>query len=84
MPPSTEDDLTNDLLHLKTIRVRNFADSNGEPILTLAKILLKRATVLEEMVIMTDVKDLNDFAEMVQTMLTYPRSSTKAVVHLAR
>ncbi|KAL8525947.1 hypothetical protein ACS0TY_015243 [Phlomoides rotata] len=79
-----EDELTSDLLHLKTIRIRNFADSECESVLTLARILLKRATVLEEMVIMTDVKDLSDFAEMVQTLLTYPRASTKAVVRLVK
>lgn len=84
MEPIANDDLNGDLLHLKTISVRNYADSNGEPSLTLARILLKRATTLEEMVIRTDVKDLSDFAEMVQAMLACPRSSTKAVVHLVK
>ncbi|KAL8489628.1 hypothetical protein ACS0TY_025511 [Phlomoides rotata] len=84
LEPGVEDDLACDLLHLKTIRVRNFSGSTSEPMLTLARILLKRATTLEEMVITTDVKDLSDFTEMVQAMLTYPRSSAKAVVRLIK
>ncbi|KAL8489582.1 hypothetical protein ACS0TY_025481 [Phlomoides rotata] len=77
LEPAARDDLASDLLHLKTVRIKNFADSKGEPLLTLARVLLKRATVLEKMVITICVPDLR----IVNTILTYPRSSTKAVVH---
>ncbi|KAL8489623.1 hypothetical protein ACS0TY_025509 [Phlomoides rotata] len=76
------DDLDGDLLHLKKIRVNNFADPNGEPLLTLARILLRRAPALEEMMIVIDVEDTSDFVNIAQTLLTYPRSSPKAEIHL--
>ncbi|KAL8503619.1 hypothetical protein ACS0TY_022378 [Phlomoides rotata] len=75
-------DLDGDLLHLKMIRVDNLADPNGEPLLTLAQILLRRAPALEEMMVMIDVEDANDFVNIGQTLLTYPRSSPKAQIYL--
>ncbi|GFP79986.1 putative F-box/LRR-repeat protein at5g02930 [Phtheirospermum japonicum] len=49
----SRDDLDCDLLHLKLVHFIDFADPNlaGEPMLTIARILLKRATTLEKMVI---------------------------------
>ncbi|KAL8494042.1 hypothetical protein ACS0TY_025007 [Phlomoides rotata] len=82
LDPAAKGDLDGDLLHLKEIRVNNLADQNGEPLLTLARILLSRAPALEEMVIVIDVEDTSDFVNIAQTLLTYPRSSTKAKIHL--
>ncbi|KAI3471576.1 hypothetical protein Pfo_028226 [Paulownia fortunei] len=84
-------DLNCDLLHLRTINITSFADPDlaGEPMLTLVQLLLKRAKVLEEMVI--DVEEFttfsskhasSDYIKIAQTLLSYPRSSQKAVVLL--
>ncbi|KAL8494043.1 hypothetical protein ACS0TY_025008 [Phlomoides rotata] len=82
LDPGVKSDLDGDLLHLKTIRVDNFADRNGEPLLTLAQILLRRAHALEEMMIVIDFEDTSNFVNIGQTLLTYPRSSTRAEIHL--
>ncbi|GER41137.1 F-box family protein [Striga asiatica] len=85
--PAARDDLDLDLVHLKTVRLFDFADPNlgGEPMLTLARILLKRATSLKKMVIdalesLTNFS--SDFAKMSETVLSYPKSSGKAVIIL--
>ncbi|CAH9073679.1 unnamed protein product [Cuscuta epithymum] len=85
--PVARDDLVCDLLHLKVVHFLGYANPYlaGEPMLTVARILLKRATTLEKMVIDYD-KDLTDFPsdvpQIVQTVLGYPRSSEKAIVVL--
>lgn len=76
--------MNGDLMHLRKIRVDNFTDPNGELLLMLARILLSRAPALEEMVIILDVKDTSDFINIAQTLLTYPRSSTKAKIMFSR
>ncbi|GFP84214.1 putative F-box/LRR-repeat protein at5g02930 [Phtheirospermum japonicum] len=77
-------DLDYDLLHLKTVKISQFADPtfDGEPMLTVARTLLKRAMVLEEMVIRLRVQDISDHIKIGQTLLNYPRSSGKAVIRL--
>ncbi|CAH9073677.1 unnamed protein product [Cuscuta epithymum] len=85
--PVARDDLVCDLLHLKVVHFVGYANPYlaGEPMLTVARILLKRATALEKMVIDYD-KDLTNFPsdvpQIVQTVLSYPRSSEKAIVVL--
>ncbi|KAL3613147.1 hypothetical protein CASFOL_036634 [Castilleja foliolosa] len=85
--PADIEDLDSDLLHLKTVRVLNYADPNPgcEPMLTVARILLKRAPALELMVIdaqgkLTDFP--SEFAMISQKVLSYPRASEKAVIDL--
>ncbi|GER55637.1 F-box family protein, partial [Striga asiatica] len=85
--PAARDDLDLDLAHLKTVRLFDFADPNlgGEPMLTLARILLKRATSLKKMVIdaLENVTNFSsDFAKMSETVVSYPKSSGKAVIIL--
>ncbi|CAH9079016.1 unnamed protein product [Cuscuta europaea] len=82
--PPAKGDLDCDLLHLKTIRMSNLANPNlgGEPMLTLARIFLKRATALEEMRIWVNIDDTNEFIKIGQTLLTYPVSSPNAVILL--
>ncbi|CAH9140407.1 unnamed protein product [Cuscuta epithymum] len=82
--PPAKDNLVCDLLHLKTIKMFSLADPelDGEPMLTLARILLKRTPVLEEMGIYVGTEDTNDFVKIGQTLLNYPRSSPKAVIDL--
>ncbi|KAL3619062.1 hypothetical protein CASFOL_036632 [Castilleja foliolosa] len=84
--PAEIDDLDCDLLHLKTVRLK-YADPNlsSEPMLTVARILLKRAPALELMVIdaqgkLTDFP--SEFAMISQKVLSYPRASEKAVIDL--
>ncbi|GFP84217.1 subtilisin-like protease sbt3.3 [Phtheirospermum japonicum] len=74
-------DLDCDLLHLKTVKMSEFANiaSGGEPMLTVARTLLKRATVLEEMAITLRLEEISDYIPIAQTLLTYPRSSGNAV-----
>ncbi|KAL3620472.1 hypothetical protein CASFOL_035384 [Castilleja foliolosa] len=85
--PAAKNDLECDLLNLKTVRLLDFADPNhaGEPMLTIARTLLKRATTLEKMKIKA-LGNLTEFAseftKMSETVLSYPRSSEKAVVGL--
>ncbi|GFP84213.1 putative F-box/LRR-repeat protein at3g28410 [Phtheirospermum japonicum] len=78
-------DLDCDLLHLKTVKMSEFADPylGGEPMLTVARTLLKRATVLEEMAITLRLEEISDYIPIAQTLLTYPRSSGQAVNDLA-
>ncbi|CAH9078998.1 unnamed protein product [Cuscuta europaea] len=78
-------DLDSDLLHLKTVKLSNLANPRigGEPMLTLARILLKRATILEEMVIKADNITTSDSDKLRQTLLTYPISSPNAVILLS-
>ncbi|KAL3619061.1 hypothetical protein CASFOL_036631 [Castilleja foliolosa] len=85
--PAEIDDLDCDLLHLKTVRLLKYADPNlsSEPMLTVARILLKRAPALELMVIdaqgkLTDFP--SEFAMISQKVLSYPRASEKAVIDL--
>ncbi|VFQ73849.1 unnamed protein product [Cuscuta campestris] len=75
-------DMGCDLLHLKTVKLYSMADPKlgGEPLLTLARILLERAPALEEMVIGVRVENVGDFAKIGQALLTYPRASPKAVI----
>ncbi|CAA0809114.1 Unknown protein [Striga hermonthica] len=84
--PAARDDLDLDLVHLKTVRLFDIADPNlgGEPMLTLARILLKRATSLKKMVIdaFENLTNFPDFAKMSETVLSYPKSSGKAVIIL--
>ncbi|CAH9073673.1 unnamed protein product [Cuscuta epithymum] len=85
--PVVRDDLVCDLLHLKAVRFIGYANPYlaGEPMLTVARILLKRARALEKMVI-DKGEDLTSFpldvSQIVQTVFSYPRSSEKAVVVL--
>ncbi|CAH9140392.1 unnamed protein product [Cuscuta epithymum] len=80
--PGAKCDLDCDLLHLKYVHITIWPDPNlaGEPMMTLAQVLLKRATVLEKMVI--DVEYTTHFVEVIQTLLGYPRSSPNAVIEL--
>ncbi|CAH9069474.1 unnamed protein product [Cuscuta epithymum] len=82
--PPAKDDLDCDLLHLKTIKMIKLVDPelDGEPMLTLARILLKRTPVLEEMDIYVKIEDADVFVKIGQTLLSYPRSSPKAVIDL--
>ncbi|KAL3620473.1 hypothetical protein CASFOL_035385 [Castilleja foliolosa] len=85
--PAAKNDLECDLLNLKTVRLLDFADPNhaGEPMLTIARTLLKRATTLEKMKIKALGKlteFASEFTKMSETVLSYPRSSEKAVVGL--
>ncbi|CAH9069460.1 unnamed protein product [Cuscuta epithymum] len=82
--PPTKENLVCDLLHLKTIRMSRLADPKlaGDPLLTLARILLKSTPVLEEMEISLHIKDTNVFVKIGQTLLNYSRSSPKAVIDL--
>ncbi|KAL3653034.1 hypothetical protein CASFOL_002715 [Castilleja foliolosa] len=78
------DDLDCDLVNLKTVRISDFADpvSDGEPMLTVARNLLKRATSLEVMTTRLGVLELDDRINIIEALLSYPRSSAKAVVRL--
>ncbi|KAL3653079.1 hypothetical protein CASFOL_002760 [Castilleja foliolosa] len=79
------DDLDCDLLHLKTVKITEFGDppSGGEPMLTVVRTLLKRATALEEMTIrLIDRGWLNHHIKISERLLSYPRSSEKAVIRL--
>ncbi|CAH9069490.1 unnamed protein product [Cuscuta epithymum] len=82
--PIARDNLVCDLWHLKTIKMSRLADPElaGDPMLTLARILLKSTPVLEEMEISLRIEDTNDFVKIGQTLLNYPRSSPKAVIDL--
>ncbi|KAL3620458.1 hypothetical protein CASFOL_035370 [Castilleja foliolosa] len=85
--PAAKNDLECDLLNLKTVRLLDFADPNhaGEPMLTIARTLLKRATILEMMRISAKghLKQFaSEFTKMSGTLLTYRRSSKRAVVVL--
>ncbi|KAG8390771.1 hypothetical protein BUALT_Bualt01G0118100 [Buddleja alternifolia] len=80
-----------DLLHLKSVDIKNFEESDiaGEPILKLVQLLLDKAMVLEKMVIkVNDLRGLSsthnssDYIKITRTLLSYPRSSLKAVVVL--
>ncbi|KAL3653040.1 hypothetical protein CASFOL_002721 [Castilleja foliolosa] len=82
-------DLDCELLHLKSVSINEFADPafNGEPMQTVVRTLLKRATVLEEINVRLrpfriGVRELIDFVTISRKLLTYPRSSGKAVVRL--
>ncbi|KAK6131874.1 hypothetical protein DH2020_034382 [Rehmannia glutinosa] len=81
---SPKDDLNCDLLHLKTVDIRCFADDRlyGEPMLTLVQLLLKRARVLRKMVIVDENESIGSdvYFKIAQTLLSYPRSSRNAVV----
>ncbi|KAL3620471.1 hypothetical protein CASFOL_035383 [Castilleja foliolosa] len=85
--PAAKNDLECDLLNLKTVRLLDFADPNhaGEPMLTIARTLLKRATTLEKMKIKalgSLTEFASEFTSMSEMVLSYPRSSEKAVVGL--
>ncbi|KAL3627377.1 hypothetical protein CASFOL_028740 [Castilleja foliolosa] len=88
--PDPKGDLSCDLLHLKTITLKNFVHPAlcGEPMLTLAKILLNKAPALEKMnIIGIDVTSSPTPAsgepfKIAQTLLSYPKSSAKAVIIL--
>ncbi|KAL3620496.1 hypothetical protein CASFOL_035408 [Castilleja foliolosa] len=82
-------DLDCDLLHLKSIIIKDFTSSNRvcEPMVTLARILLNKAPNLEKMVI-HDIRftSSSQFAgtesfKIAQKLLSYPKSS-KAVILL--
>ncbi|KAK6156553.1 hypothetical protein DH2020_010801 [Rehmannia glutinosa] len=81
---SPKGDLNCDLLHLKTVDIRCFADDrlDGEPMLTLVQLLLKRARVLRKMVIVDENESIGSdvYFKIAQTLLSYPRSSRNAVV----
>ncbi|GFP79976.1 putative F-box protein at1g49610 [Phtheirospermum japonicum] len=88
--PDKPFDLDCDLLHLKTITINDFIDSDlvGEPMLSLARILLKRTPALEKMVVHIEGIGVTSSLEhtvsepfkILQALLSYPRSSNKAVV----
>ncbi|GFP79982.1 F-box/LRR-repeat protein at3g03360 [Phtheirospermum japonicum] len=75
-------DLNCELLHLKTITFKDFVhpDLDGEPMLTLARILLNKAPALAKMVVNVDGIALREPFKIVQTLLSYPRASMKAVI----
>ncbi|VFQ59568.1 unnamed protein product [Cuscuta campestris] len=75
-------DMGCDLLQLKMVKLYSMADPKlgGEPLLTLARNLLKRAPALEEMVIGVRVENVSDFIKIGQTLLSYPRASPSAVI----
>ncbi|KAL2225928.1 putative F-box/LRR-repeat protein At5g02930 [Sesamum indicum] len=84
-------DLQNELWHLKTVNITSSADSDlpSEGVLTLAQLLLQRARVLEKMVIDTgkfvtssSANVASNYIRISQMLLSYPRSSPKAVVLL--
>lgn len=77
----TRDNLNCDLLHLKTVEFLDFFDSKnrGEPTLTLARILLKRAPVLERMAIRGLLSRSNTYA-VKKALLKYPKASSKASI----
>ncbi|KAL3653055.1 hypothetical protein CASFOL_002736 [Castilleja foliolosa] len=81
---AAKDDLDCDLLHLKTVTITEFSGPPyfGEPIFTLVRTLLKRATALEEMTIRLGDRELNDHIEISERLLSYPRSSGKVVIRL--
>ncbi|KAL3627375.1 hypothetical protein CASFOL_028738 [Castilleja foliolosa] len=74
-------DLSCDLLHLKTITLKNFVHPAlcGEPMLTLARILLNKAPALEKINI-DGINGTSSPFKITQTLLSYPKSSVKAVV----
>ncbi|KAL3620485.1 hypothetical protein CASFOL_035397 [Castilleja foliolosa] len=83
-------DLDCDLLHLKRIVIKDFTSPNcvGEPMLTLARILLNKAPALEKMVVRIEsftsspqaaVNEDEPF-NIAQALLSYPRSSKAVVV----
>ncbi|KAL3620513.1 hypothetical protein CASFOL_035425 [Castilleja foliolosa] len=84
-------DLDCDLLHLKSIVIKDFIDKfklvGGEPMLTLAKILLNKAPALEKMVVHDKIfkssskSAVNRPFKIAQKLLSYPGSS-KAVILL--
>ncbi|KAL3627383.1 hypothetical protein CASFOL_028746 [Castilleja foliolosa] len=83
-------DLSCDLLHLKTITLKDFVHPSlyGEPMLTLARILLNKTPALEKMNIIgiddtsSPTPASGEPFKIAQTLLSYPRSSVKAVVVL--
>ncbi|GFP79981.1 putative F-box/LRR-repeat protein at5g02700 [Phtheirospermum japonicum] len=77
-------DMNCDLLHLKTITFKKFVhpDLDGEPMLTLARILLNKAPALSKMVVNIKGIALSEPFKIAQTLLSYPRSSMKAVILL--
>ncbi|KAL3620503.1 hypothetical protein CASFOL_035415 [Castilleja foliolosa] len=82
-------DLDCDLLHLKSIIIKDFTSSNliGEPMQMLARILLNKAPELDKMVIHNEIfTSSSRFAgtesfKIAQKLLSYPKSS-KAVILL--
>ncbi|KAL3654600.1 hypothetical protein CASFOL_001585 [Castilleja foliolosa] len=78
--PDPKGDLICDLLYLKTITFENFVDPKlgGEPMLTLARVLLNKSPALEKMNI--EGISLSEPFKIAQTLLSYPRSSVKAVI----
>ncbi|VFQ59570.1 unnamed protein product [Cuscuta campestris] len=81
--PLAKGDLCCDMPYLKTVKLSDLADAKleGEPLLTLAQIILKRAPALKEMTIEDhNIKGTSEFAKISQTLLTYPRSSPDAVI----
>ncbi|CAH9147480.1 unnamed protein product [Cuscuta epithymum] len=96
-PPITWDvvgrsEMHGNLVHLKTVNIMDFVAVpalTGEPLLTLVQILLDKATVLEKLEIHIEYpvslfKTFPQiFIEISQKLLSYPRSSRKAVVLLS-
>ncbi|KAL3620517.1 hypothetical protein CASFOL_035429 [Castilleja foliolosa] len=82
-------DLECDLLHLKSIVIKDFTGPNlvGEPMLTLARILLNKLPELDKMVIHNKIftsssqPDVDESSNIAQKLLSYPKSS-KAVILL--
>ncbi|KAG8371925.1 hypothetical protein BUALT_Bualt12G0013500 [Buddleja alternifolia] len=82
-------DLKCDLLHLKSVDVEMFEESYiGGPMLKLVQLLLKKAIVLEKMVIKVKFRGISStphssgYIKIAEMLLSYPRSSPKAVVVL--
>ncbi|KAL0404937.1 UNVERIFIED_CONTAM: F-box/FBD/LRR-repeat protein [Sesamum radiatum] len=84
-------DLQSDLWHLKTVTITRSGDSDlpSDGVLNLAQLLLKRARVLEKMVIDTgkfatssSANVASNYIRIAQMLLSCPRSSPKAVVLL--
>ncbi|KAL3820767.1 hypothetical protein ACJIZ3_006672 [Penstemon smallii] len=74
------------LNHLKTIKINSFTESvDGQPMLTLVRLLLKSAKVLEKMIVKDSIKcsspkDATYLAKIASRLLTFPRASPEAVV----
>ncbi|CAH9132167.1 unnamed protein product [Cuscuta epithymum] len=72
-----------DFINLKFIKLMNVVgDSSGDPIRTLAQILLERTPALQKMEIWFNVQDRDDFMKISQTVHAFPKSSTEALMLL--
>ncbi|KAG8371914.1 hypothetical protein BUALT_Bualt12G0012400 [Buddleja alternifolia] len=84
-------DLNCDLLQLKTVDLAYLGGPypEGNPMLKLVQVLLKRAMILEKMVInvkefmgSSSTRNSSDYSRIAEKVHSYPRSSPKAVVRI--